>query len=80
MIILVFSFFFFFFLSYLFLIALGLRCCTGFSLVAASGGYSLVVVVRLLFLQSIGSRLPGFSSCGSDLVAPRHVVSSRTRD
>jgi len=28
---------------------LGLHCCTGFSLVVASGGYSLVAVFRLLF-------------------------------
>ena len=33
---------------YLLLAALGLRCCTGFSLVAASGGFSLVVVLGLL--------------------------------
>ena len=26
---------------------LGLPCCTGFALVAASGGFSLVVVLRL---------------------------------
>ena len=31
-----------------FLAVLGLRCCTGFSLVAASGGSSLVVVRGLL--------------------------------
>ena len=33
---------------YLFLAVLGLFCCVGFSLVAASGGYSLVAVLRLL--------------------------------
>ena len=33
---------FFFFLFYLFLAVLGVCCCMGFSLVAASGGYSLV--------------------------------------
>ena len=33
---------------YLLLAALGLRCCTGFSLVASSGGLSLVVVLGLL--------------------------------
>ena len=63
----------------------------GLSLVAASGGYSL--------LRSTGSRRAGFSSCGTwaqqlwlagsraqaqqlwltGLVAPRHVGSSRTR-
>ena len=34
---------------FLFLAVLGLWCLTGFSLVAASGGYSLVAVRRLLF-------------------------------
>ena len=33
---------------YLFLTVLGLHCCQGFSLVADSGGYSLVAVRRLL--------------------------------
>ena len=33
---------------YLFLSVLGLCCCMGFSLVAASGGYSLVAVLGLL--------------------------------
>ena len=33
---------------YLFLTVPGLRCCTGFSLVVGSEGYSLVVVLRLL--------------------------------
>ena len=32
----------------LFVAVLGLRCCTGFSLVGGSGGYSLVEVHRLL--------------------------------
>ena len=35
---------------HLFLAALGLRCCMGFSLVALSGGYSLVPVLRLLIV------------------------------
>ena len=34
---------------YLYLVALGVCCCVGFTLVAASKGYSLVVVCRLLF-------------------------------
>ena len=34
--------------TYLFLAVLGLHCCEGFSLVTASGGYSLVVVPGLL--------------------------------
>ena len=33
---------------YLFLAVLGLCCCEGFSLVAASGGYSPVAVHRFL--------------------------------
>ena len=33
---------------FFFLAMLGLRCCTGFSLIAASGGYSLVAVCGLL--------------------------------
>ena len=36
---------------YLFLAVLDLRCCSGFSLLAASGGYSLVVVHGLLILM-----------------------------
>ena len=35
-------------LMYLFLASLGLCCCTRASLVAASGGYSLATVCRLL--------------------------------
>ena len=34
--------------TYLFLAVLGLRCCVGFSLVAVSASYSLVVVHGLL--------------------------------
>ena len=36
------------FFIYLFLSVLGLRCCMGFSPVAASRGYSLVAVCRPL--------------------------------
>ena len=63
------------------------------SLVAASGGYSLLQCAGLslqwpLMLLSTGSRHVGFSSCGmraqqlwlTGLVAPRHVGSSRARD
>ena len=39
---------FFLFGLFLFLVVLGLCCCVGFSLVAANGGYSLVVVCGLL--------------------------------
>ena len=38
----------FLFVNYLFLPVLGGLCCTGFSLVAASRGCSLVAVLRLL--------------------------------
>ena len=37
---------------YLFLAVLGLRCCMGFSLVAASRGYSLVTVRGLLIVAA----------------------------
>ena len=43
----------------LFLAVLGLCCCVGFTLVLASGVYSLVVVCRLLIVAG------GFSCCGS---------------
>ena len=35
-------------LFYLFLTVLGLHCCSFFSLVVVSGGYSLVAVLQLL--------------------------------
>ena len=41
-------FFYDFIFIYLFLAVLGLCRCIGFSLVVASGGYSLVVMCRLL--------------------------------
>ena len=55
---------------YLFLAVLSLHCFASFSLVAASGGYSLGMVCRLLIgwlllLQSMGSRVQGLSICGS---------------
>ena len=37
---------------YLFLTVLGLHCCSGFSLVAASRGHSLVAVRRLLIVMA----------------------------
>ena len=68
-----FLFFCFLFINvfiYLFLAALGLRCCGGLSLVAASGGYSSLQCAGfslwwLLLLQSMGCRRAGFSSCGT---------------
>ena len=78
--------FIYFWLHWVFVAARGL------SLVAASGGYSLLQCVDfslrwLLLLQSMGSRHTGFSSRGAwaqqlwrmGLVALRHVGSSRTR-
>ena len=52
---------------------------TGFSLVAVSGGYSLLRCADfslqwLLVLQGTGSRHAGFSSCGSQ--ALEHRLSS----
>ena len=57
-----------------FLAVRGLRCCVGFSLVAASVDYSLVGVWGLLLVRSTGSRAHGFSSCGSR--ALEHRLSS----
>ena len=55
---------------FLFLAALGLCCCARVSLVAASGGYSLLrcegfSLWWLLLLRSTGSRHAGFSSCST---------------
>ena len=57
------------FLTYLFLAVLGLRCCTGFSLLVASKSSCLVEPRELLIavaplVVSTGSRHSGFSSCG----------------
>ena len=63
---------FFFFLIYFFIFGCvgSSLLCAGFSLVAASGGYSSLRCTGfsmwwLLLLQSTGSRHAGFSSCGS---------------
>ena len=58
---------------------LDLRCSAGFSPVAASGGYSLVVVHGILiavasFLQSSGSRAHESSSRGSGLYSAGSAV------
>ena len=63
-------FYLFIYFTYLFLAALGLRCCVRVSLVAASGGHSSLrcedfSLWWLPSLQSTGSRHTGFSSCGS---------------
>ena len=80
-------------LVHLFLVELGIHGCKGISLVAMSGGYSLLCCSDfslwwLLLLQSTGSRHLGFSSCSTwaqylwwkGLVAPWHVGSSQTRN
>ena len=55
------SSFFFLNLIYLFLVVLSLCCCTGFSLVAGSGGYLLVQCMgfslQWFLLWSSGSRV-----------------------
>ena len=54
---------------YLFLAVLGLRCCKGFSLLAASTGYSLVgcmgFSLRWLLLWRTGFRHAGLSGCST---------------
>ena len=57
---------------------LGLRCDTGFPLIVASGGYSLVTVCRLL--TTVASLVEEHGLGYTGLVAPRHVGSSQTRD
>ena len=63
------SHYFFLRFIYLFMAALGLRCCTWPSLVEASRGYPLVAIHGLLivmaFLASTGSRMRGLSNCNS---------------
>ena len=57
--------------TYLFLAVLGLCCCTGFSLVVASGGYSPVAVPGLLIVVASLVAEPGLSgSWASVVVAP----------
>ena len=83
------SFIILFLLIYLFLAVLGLHCCMGFSLGAASGNYSIVQVCGLVEqgLQSTWASVAGGSlqSTGSTVVAHglscfRHVGSSWIRD
>ena len=49
---------------YLFLAALGLQCCTCFSLVVASGGYSVVAVCRLLIAVASSCRTQALGHAG----------------
>ena len=80
-------------LANLILAVLRLHCCMSISQVAASRGYSLIVVHRLLLLWSTGFRHLGFSSCGSwalehrltscgalAYLLPRHVEFFQIRD
>ena len=57
----------------LFFAVLGLHCCTGFSLVMASGGYSPVVVCRPLI--SVASLVSEHSSRVHNLQQLQHVGS-----
>ena len=59
---------------------LDLHCCAGFSLVAANGGYSLVVVLTLLI--AVASRCGAWTLgyMGFGLVDVRYVGSSQPRD
>ena len=59
---------------YLYLVTLGLHCCVGFSLVAASGATLCLRCAGLLSLQSTASRAQGRHSLrhvGSVVAAPR---------
>ena len=60
------------FIYYLFLAVLGLHCCRGFSLIVASGSYSLVIERRLLILVAFLSVEHGLWSMRASVVlAPR---------
>ena len=66
---------------------LGLHCYAGFSLVAASGGYSLVVVHRLRIVvasvvveHGIQQSFQASVVVGTGLVTPWHVGSFQIRD
>ena len=63
-------FYFFFFNFFLFLPALGLRCCARLSLVVVSGGYSCCGAWALGVLASVVVAR-GLSSCGSRTLEPR---------
>ena len=59
---------------FLFLVALGLHCCEGFSLAAASRGYSLVEVCGLLIVGAQVLGRMGFSSFGSQALDTGPIV------
>ena len=50
----------FYIFTYLFLAVLGLRCCRDFSLVVASGGYSLAALPKLLIVVASVNSLRRF--------------------
>ena len=57
---------------YLFLTGLSLRCCAGYSLVAASGSCSLLVVHEFLIVEaSLGAEHRLCGSQASVVAAPR---------
>ena len=67
---------------FLFLALLDLCCCSGFSLVLSSGGYSLAAVLGfssrwLPFLQSTGSRARGLQRLWLQALEPGSVVVAR---
>ena len=73
---------FFFFNKFIYLFVCFIMAARGLSLVAASGGYSLLWCAGfslrwLLFSQSTGSRRPGSRSCGTwaSVVAARGLSS-----
>ena len=75
------------FFNFSFFIYIFIFVCTGyallscgFSLVVASGGLSLVVLPRLLLLQSTGSRVQAQHLWCMGMDALWHVGSSQTRD
>ena len=63
------GFFGFFFKLILFLAVLGLCCCTGFSLVVASGGYSPVAVPGLLIVVASLVAEPGLQGTPTSVAA-----------
>ena len=82
---------FFKYLFFFYLLAiLGLGCCVGFSLVVASGGYSLAAVhgLPIAVVSLVEHGLEGEQASViaaqwlwyTDLAAPQHVGSSWVRD
>ena len=59
--------------SFFFLALLGLRCCTGFPLIAASGGYSLVAVCGLLIVVASIVAEHGLQGAQASVVADHRL-------